>query len=131
MTIQLFFALRRPVKMASSKLITESFPKTKKDRPIIQKLPKKKTQDLNDRDAELFKESSLKDQKQDLEKEFQLLKEFDLDSEYGPCIGITRLERWERAEEYGLYPPKEVKEIILQHPGDTTYTECVWYNTII
>lgn len=41
------------------------------------------------------------------------------------CIGITRLERWERAEEYGLYPPKEVKEIVLQHPHDTVFTE--WY----
>lgn len=39
--------------------------------------------------------------------------------------GITRLERWERAEEYGLYPPREVKSIILQHPNDTTFTE--WY----
>ena len=43
--------------------------------------------------------------------------------------GITRLERWERAEEYGLYPPREVKSIILQHPNDTTFTE--WYVAIL
>ena len=43
--------------------------------------------------------------------------------------GITRLERWERAEEYGLYPPREVKSIILQHPNDTTFTE--WYVAVL
>ena len=35
--------------MASSRLITDSFPKTKKDRPINQKLLKEKTEDLNRR----------------------------------------------------------------------------------
>ena len=29
-------------------------------------------------------------------------------SEYGPCIGMTRLERWERAKSLGLNPPTEV-----------------------
>ena len=38
-------------------------------------------------DAEVSKETVLKDQKQDLETELLKLKEFDLDSEYGPCIG--------------------------------------------
>ena len=38
-------------------------------------------------------------------------------------LGITRLQRWERAKEYGLYPPEEVKEIILKHPDDTAFTE--------
>ena len=28
--------------------------------------------------------------------------------EYGPCIGMTRLERWERAHALGLNPPTEV-----------------------
>lgn len=121
----------------------------------------------------------LKDQTSDLTEELSVLKEFDLDSEFGPCIGmlyllfithkknelkrvkylfqllsrfnntwgrirkflvswtppgyllvwyiyflgITRLQRWERAKEYGLYPPEEVKEIILKHPDDTAFTE--------
>lgn len=114
--------------MASSRLITDSFPKTKKDRPINQKLLKEKTEDSNRRDAGPLKEPALNDQKQELGTDLQRLKEFDLDSEYGPCIGITRLERWQRAEEYGLYPPKEIKEIILQHPNNTSYTEwCVLF----
>ncbi len=28
--------------------------------------------------------------------------------EYGPCVGVTRLERWERAAALGLNPPPEV-----------------------
>lgn len=38
-------------------------------------------------------------------------------------LGITRLQRWERAKEYGLFPPEEVKEIILRHPNDIAFTE--------
>ncbi|XP_073258581.1 DNA polymerase delta subunit 4-like [Porites lutea] len=112
---------------SSTRLVTDSFPKTKKDRPINQKLKQSKAKDvIHQKD-----QKETKDQELNLEKALLVLKEFDLDSEYGPCIGITRLERWERAEEYGLYPPREVKSIILQHPNDTTFTECVWYNSNI
>lgn len=33
---------------------------------------------------------------------------FDRNYDYGPCIGVTRLERWERAQAMGLNPPLEV-----------------------
>ena len=29
-------------------------------------------------------------------------------SEYGPCVGVTRIERWNRASALGLNPPIEV-----------------------
>jgi len=107
----------------ASKLITDAFPKVKKDRPINQKEQPRKALALIEKDADV-----LTDPASDLTKELSVLKEFDLDSEFGPCIGITRLQRWERAKEYGLYPPEEVKEIILKHPDDTAFTECVWYD---
>jgi len=107
----------------ASKLITDAFPKVKKDRPINQKEQPRKATAFIEKDADV-----LTDQASDLTKELSVLKEFDLDSEFGPCIGITRLQRWERAKEYGLYPPEEVKEIILKHPDDTAFTECVWYD---
>ncbi|KAL9981139.1 hypothetical protein ACROYT_G009803 [Oculina patagonica] len=107
----------------ASKLITDAFPKIKKDRAINQKQQQAKPSDFSQNDAEVSK-----DQSSDLTRELSVLKEFDLDSEFGPCIGITRLQRWERAKEYGLYPPEEVKTIILQHPSDTKFTECVWYD---
>jgi len=37
-----------------------------------------------------------------------ILRVFDLTSSYGPCVGITRLQRWERAHKWGLNPPPEV-----------------------
>jgi len=34
-------------------------------------------------------------------------------SKYGPSVGISRLQRWERAKKWGLNPPSEVCHIIL------------------
>lgn len=31
---------------------------------------------------------------------------------YGPCLGITRLERFERSQWMGLNPPLHVKNIL-------------------
>jgi len=32
---------------------------------------------------------------------------FYMDSQQGPCIGLSRLERWERAEKLGAPPIRE------------------------
>ncbi|KAK5083602.1 hypothetical protein LTR05_006105 [Lithohypha guttulata] len=44
----------------------------------------------------------------------KILRHFDLSSEYGPCIGITRLRRWKRARALSLNPPIEVLAVILR-----------------
>ncbi|KQJ95248.1 DNA polymerase delta subunit 4 [Brachypodium distachyon] len=31
--------------------------------------------------------------------------EFDMDMRYGPCLGLTRAQRWRRAAALGLAPP--------------------------
>lgn len=31
---------------------------------------------------------------------------------YGPCIGISRLERWHRAKKFDLNPPEEIEELL-------------------
>ncbi|GJJ73498.1 DNA polymerase delta subunit 4 [Entomortierella parvispora] len=41
-----------------------------------------------------------------------LLRQFDLTSKYGPCLGLTRLERWERAALLDLNPPNEIKDLL-------------------
>ncbi|NWR64462.1 DPOD4 polymerase, partial [Bucorvus abyssinicus] len=53
----------------------------------------------------------------------EMLRRFDLSREYGPCTGITRLQRWERAQALGLSPPRPVLDALLQHPDnpDVTY----------
>ncbi|KAG9030308.1 hypothetical protein FRB95_004140 [Tulasnella sp. JGI-2019a] len=41
-----------------------------------------------------------------------ILRRFDLSYEYGPCVGFTRMERWERANKLGLNPPPIVRQIL-------------------
>uniref|UniRef100_A0A3B4BGE6 Uncharacterized protein n=1 Tax=Periophthalmus magnuspinnatus TaxID=409849 RepID=A0A3B4BGE6_9GOBI len=48
------------------------------------------------------------------QEDLQKLKQFDLDWRFGPCTGISRLQRWERAQLHGLSPPQEIKELLLQ-----------------
>ncbi|RDH36703.1 DNA polymerase delta, subunit 4-domain-containing protein [Aspergillus welwitschiae] len=54
-----------------------------------------------------------------LELREKILRNFDLSSQYGPCIGIARLKRWRRAHMLGLNPPIEVLAVLL-NPDDTT-----------
>ncbi|EMP26660.1 DNA polymerase delta subunit 4 [Chelonia mydas] len=39
--------------------------------------------------------------------------------------GITRLQRWERAESLGLSPPVTVRETLLEHEGDARFMHCL------
>ena len=57
------------------------------------------------------------------ERDFAVLRAFDLNEEYGPSAGMTRLERWMRAERNGLHPPANVRSLVESHPGDATYVE--------
>ena len=45
--------------------------------------------------------------------------------EFGPCVGIPRLERWERAQALGLKPPKEVFDLYFYF--FPSYTEVLPY----
>ncbi|KAG6008536.1 hypothetical protein E4U21_004376 [Claviceps maximensis] len=44
----------------------------------------------------------------------KVLRYFDVSSQYGPCIGIERTKRWQRAERLGLKPPIEVLAVLLK-----------------
>ncbi|KAL1740747.1 DNA polymerase delta, subunit 4-domain-containing protein [Schizophyllum fasciatum] len=52
-------------------------------------------------------------------KVHDILRVFDMTYKYGPYVGITRLERWERANNLGLHPPPEIKDILLTQEGKT------------
>eukprot|EP01134_Creolimax_fragrantissima_P000928 CFRG0928T1 len=41
-----------------------------------------------------------------------ILKAFDLNSSYGPCVGITRRERWIRAQKFGKTPDPAILGIL-------------------
>ncbi|KAH6851088.1 DNA polymerase delta, subunit 4-domain-containing protein [Chaetomium sp. MPI-CAGE-AT-0009] len=51
---------------------------------------------------------------QDLTTGEKVLRYFDVSSQYGPCIGIARLKRWQRAQRLGLNPPVEVLAVLLK-----------------
>jgi len=67
-----------------------------------------------------------------LNKVHHILRVFDLSYEYGPCVGVPRLQRWERADALGLNPPSEVKEILLSKQGleKDEYAQNVFYGEI-
>ncbi|EMR11270.1 hypothetical protein PNEG_00300 [Pneumocystis murina B123] len=43
----------------------------------------------------------------------EALNMFDLTYKYGPFVGLSRLDRWNRAEKLGLCPPIEIKKLLL------------------
>lgn len=44
----------------------------------------------------------------------KILRYWDVSSQYGPCVGISRLSRWQRADRLGLEPPVEVLAVLRQ-----------------
>ncbi|KAI8990874.1 DNA polymerase delta, subunit 4 [Mycotypha africana] len=65
-----------------------------------------------DRETLLPKNNGTPIHQEHLTETNKLLRAFDLDYTYGPCIGISRLERWERAEKLNLNPPPIIKDIL-------------------
>ncbi|XP_077305173.1 DNA polymerase delta subunit 4 [Lithobates pipiens] len=51
---------------------------------------------------------------------------FDLDWNFGPCTGISRMERWQRAQNLDLMPPQDIKQILLAHSSDPQYQHNLW-----
>ncbi|PFH50292.1 hypothetical protein AMATHDRAFT_48016 [Amanita thiersii Skay4041] len=52
--------------------------------------------------------------------------------EYGPCIGVSRIDRWERAEALGLNPPSEIREILstLEGTEKPEFSQCVFFDEV-
>mmetsp|Transcript_876 Transcript_876/g.3184 ORF Transcript_876/g.3184 Transcript_876/m.3184 type:complete len:127 (+) Transcript_876:2189-2569(+) len=57
-----------------------------------------------------------------------VLRSFDLTSKYGPCKGISRMQRWARADKIGLEPPQDVKRLL--ETNDERYQKCIWEGRI-
>ncbi|KAH0621158.1 hypothetical protein JD844_022204 [Phrynosoma platyrhinos] len=109
--------------MGRKRLITDSFQVVKK-RKRGRKEEKESQSPTHETDTVQAK-SPLQDTA--LPDQVELLKQFDLSWQYGPCTGITRLQRWERAELLGLSPPVNVKELLLKHNQDPLVIYSLWY----
>eukprot|EP00803_Ostreobium_quekettii_P009814 evm.model.scf_1557.1 EVM.evm.TU.scf_1557.1 scf_1557:21635-24889(+) len=62
--------------------------------------------------------------------EMVVLRAFDLETKYGPCCGMTRSERWERASKLGLEPPRVVQEILQKYGDQDSIAQCLWSGRI-
>ncbi|KAK6117492.1 hypothetical protein DH2020_009533 [Rehmannia glutinosa] len=63
----------------------------------------------------------------DLQDEYddkeEVLRQFDMNMAYGPCLGMSRLDRWNRANALGLHPPKEIENLL---GASIVNSECLW-----
>mmetsp|Transcript_29927 Transcript_29927/g.51181 ORF Transcript_29927/g.51181 Transcript_29927/m.51181 type:complete len:148 (-) Transcript_29927:159-602(-) len=60
------------------------------------------------------------------DEEARVLRDFDLDMRYGPCVGPTRLERWQRAKRLGLEPPTAVSDLLHARPEADAANASIW-----
>ncbi|KAI1496171.1 DNA polymerase delta, subunit 4-domain-containing protein [Biscogniauxia marginata] len=51
---------------------------------------------------------------EDLSLAEKVLRYWDVSSQYGPCVGISRMKRWHRADRLGLNPPVEVLAVLMK-----------------
>lgn len=65
------------------------------------------------------------------------LRQWDLAIRYGPCIGMTRLFRWERAKLLGLNPPQRIRDLVEDEAvweylgAKELATRSLWYGTVL
>ncbi|KAK4782790.1 hypothetical protein SAY86_007164 [Trapa natans] len=72
--------------------------------------------------AALISHGSL-DMKDSYKEDEQILGRFDMNMAYGPCLGMSRQARWERALKLGLNPPEEIESILKRGKVGSV---CLW-----
>ncbi|KQJ91079.1 uncharacterized protein LOC100836085 [Brachypodium distachyon] len=76
------------------------------------------------------------DLKDDISEQEEQLRQFDMDMKFGPCIGVNRLQRWERASAMGLQPPSHLRDLLAHsasmnnHNNGSPSPECLWEGKI-
>jgi DNA polymerase delta subunit 4 len=53
------------------------------------------------------------------------LRSFDICTRYGPCMSLTRVQRFERAKRFGLNPPERIGKIL--HAFPELSVESIWH----
>ncbi|KAM0041676.1 putative DNA polymerase delta, subunit 4 [Helianthus debilis subsp. tardiflorus] len=48
----------------------------------------------------------------------EVLRQFDMNMMYGPCVGMKRIDRWNRASSLGLSPPDDVYRLLTSAAGE-------------
>ncbi|CAN8294550.1 unnamed protein product [Cochlearia groenlandica] len=63
----------------------------------------------------------------DYDKKEEMLRQFDMNMAYGPCLGMTRLDRWERALRLGMNPPYELEKLL---KTEKVEQDCLWQGRV-
>ncbi|KAK4732729.1 hypothetical protein R3W88_025717 [Solanum pinnatisectum] len=63
------------------------------------------------------------DLKDNYDQNEEVLRQFDMNMVYGPCLGMNRLDRWERAKKLGMNPPTDVERLLR---SNKICNECLW-----
>ena len=71
----------------------------------------------------------------DREDLINTLRAFDLDINYGPCVGLRRKDRWQRAKYFNLNPPQNIIDMLANQQienflGEPVLQRCIWYNIL-
>nr|XP_004656804.2 DNA polymerase delta subunit 4 [Jaculus jaculus] len=103
--------------MSRKRLVTDSYPVVKRREGPAGHSKEELAPELGEETQSLTEE----------EAELELLRQFDLAWQYGPCTGITRLQRWYRAQQMGLEPPSEVLQVLKTHTGDPRFECSLWH----
>ena len=62
-------------------------------------------------------------------QEDEQLRLFDLETKFGPCMGLSRLQRWNRAERWGRNPPSTVKELLTLLDAEDGRQQALWHDS--
>eukprot|EP00892_Ulva_mutabilis_P001519 jgi/Ulvmu1/11368/UM075_0030.1 len=62
--------------------------------------------------------------------EQHILEQFDFDTKFGPCCGMTRIERWDRAQRFDLNPPPQVQQILTRLDSADDAQNCIWHGRV-
>eukprot|EP01025_Chloroclados_australasicus_P022178 TRINITY_DN22998_c0_g2_i3.p2 TRINITY_DN22998_c0_g2~~TRINITY_DN22998_c0_g2_i3.p2 ORF type:complete len:110 (-),score=2.95 TRINITY_DN22998_c0_g2_i3:142-471(-) len=90
--------------------------------PIRKSITKKKSR---------FQYEKNKEQPSELDEAvLNKLRKFDLTTKFGPSVGMKRLHRWQRANDLGLKPPIEIKQILDSLQEDSKHHNCIWYGRV-
>lgn len=58
------------------------------------------------------KPTALVQQQEYTKDQLEQIHQFDWNSRFGPHIGLSRMERWQRADRFGLDPPIEIRDLL-------------------
>ncbi|KAJ3300195.1 hypothetical protein HK104_003423 [Borealophlyctis nickersoniae] len=100
--------------------------------PLPRELPTVEVAAEETKSEELQLPERIKELLADKEKTIEMLKAFDLNYSWGPCVGLTRSERWERAKKLELEPPEDIGLLLSTSlaKDDPDIREALWYQTL-